>query len=214
MPLYKTISPNATTKILVWKVTETFADLISSVVLSDKTKERLERMKSESHQRAFLSVRRLFQEIGHTDFDLYYDVLGKPHIVGEKHISITHSHHFTAIIISTMPVGIDIEMQREKIIKIATKFCSVEEMGVLCENNKLDFVKNATIFWGAKEAIFKIISEKGISFKNNIFIQPSKRTNKEGFATVHSISGVQEFHFYTEDFEGFTLVYAFKSILS
>jgi phosphopantetheinyl transferase len=31
-----------------------------------------------------------------------------------KHISITHSYQFSAIIISDQTVGIDIELQREK----------------------------------------------------------------------------------------------------
>jgi hypothetical protein len=32
-------------------------------------------MKSEMHQRGFLSVRKLLQTAGYTDFDLYYDEL-------------------------------------------------------------------------------------------------------------------------------------------
>ncbi len=44
----------------------------------------------------------------------------------KNHISITHSHDFSAIIISDETVGIDIELQREKIIRIADKFCDSE----------------------------------------------------------------------------------------
>jgi phosphopantetheinyl transferase len=50
---------------------------------------------------------------------LYYDE-GKPHLKDDKYISISHSHHFSAIIVSKS-VGIDIELQREKIIRIADK---------------------------------------------------------------------------------------------
>jgi phosphopantetheinyl transferase len=62
-------------------------------------------MKSNCTNVLFLSVRRLFQEIGHTDLDLHYDAFGKPHIK-ENYISITHSHE-SAIIISDETVGID-----------------------------------------------------------------------------------------------------------
>ncbi len=91
-----------------------------------KNRTRLEGMKSELHQRGFLSVRKLMQEAGYNDLDLYYDEFGKPHLKDDKYISITHSHHFSAIIISDESVGIDIELQREKIIRIADKFVDTE----------------------------------------------------------------------------------------
>jgi hypothetical protein len=50
-------------------------------------------MKSELHQRGFLSVRKLLQEASYNDFDLSYDELG-PHLKDGKHISITHSYQF------------------------------------------------------------------------------------------------------------------------
>ena len=78
MPLYKTINYNSTTKILVWEITESLEELLGNVVLKEKTQLRLNRMKSEIHQRAFLSVRMLLQESGFNDFDLYYDEFGKP----------------------------------------------------------------------------------------------------------------------------------------
>jgi phosphopantetheinyl transferase len=74
----------------------------------------------------FISVRKLLQEAGYNDLDLYYDELGKPHLKDDKYISISHSHHFSAIIVSNKSVGIDIELQREKIIRIADKFVDQE----------------------------------------------------------------------------------------
>ena len=126
MPLFKTIQFNATTQILVWKISDSYEELFDAIILNEKNSIRLAGMKSEIHQRAFLSVRKLMQHAGFTDFDLYYDEFGKPNLYREKHISITHSHHFSAIIISDQTVGIDIELQREKIIKIAHKFCESE----------------------------------------------------------------------------------------
>ena len=57
-------------------------------------------MKSDLHQRGFLSVRHLLKEVGYSDADLIYDEFGKPHLKDGKHISITHSFTFSAIIIS------------------------------------------------------------------------------------------------------------------
>jgi 4'-phosphopantetheinyl transferase len=100
MPLFKTINHNSNTQILIWKITESFSELFEQVILNDSNRNRLNTMKSEMHQRAFLSVRKLLQIAGFTDLDLYYDAFGKPHLNGDKHISITHSHEFSAIIIS------------------------------------------------------------------------------------------------------------------
>jgi 4'-phosphopantetheinyl transferase len=209
MPLFKTIKFNSTTKILVWKVTESCAELFDQVILNDSNKVRLDGMKSEMHQRAFLSVRKLLQETGHTDLDLYYDEFGKPHLNGEKHISITHSHNFSAIIISDETVGIDIELQRDKITRIADKFCDSEFQFLDLDSD--EYIKKLTVIWGVKEAIFKIRNEKGISFKNHINVCDFKLESKQTIAELHFNSLVKDFKIHFEEIEGFTLVYAFEN---
>jgi hypothetical protein len=57
MPLHKTINFNSSTQILVWKITESYEDLFDKVVLNERSRLRLGGMKSELHQRGFLSVR-------------------------------------------------------------------------------------------------------------------------------------------------------------
>jgi 4'-phosphopantetheinyl transferase len=213
MPLFKTIhfsrSVGATTQILVWKVTESYAELLEQVILNDSNKVRLNGMKSEMHQRAFLSVRKLLQETGHTDLDLYYDEFGKPHLHGEKHISITHSHNFSAIIISDETVGIDIELQRDKITRIADKFCDSEFQFLDLDSD--EYIKKLTVIWGVKEAIFKIRNEKGISFKNHIRVCDFDLESEQTTAELHFNNLVKDFNIHFEEIEGFTLVYAFEN---
>lgn len=213
MPLFKTIqfsrSIGAITQILIWKVTETYAELLEQVVLNDSNRIRLNGMKSEIHQRAFLSVRMLLQETGHTDLDLYYDEFGKPHLHGEKHISITHSHNFSAIIISDETVGIDIELQRDKITRIADKFCDSEFQFLEPEN--ADYIRKLTVIWGAKEAIFKIRNEKGISFKDHIKVESFELQNNKVTSELHFNALVKDFNIHFEEMEDFTLVYAFEN---
>ncbi|MCK8142235.1 4'-phosphopantetheinyl transferase superfamily protein [Flavobacterium sp. I-SCBP12n] len=207
MPLFKTISFNSTTQILVWKITESYQELLDTVVLNEKNSIRLAGMKSPLHQRAFLSVRKLFHLAGYTDFDLYYDEFGKPHLKDGKHISITHSHEFSAIILSDETVGIDMELQRDKIIKIADKFCD-SEFQYLIDNE--EYIRKLTVIWGAKEAIFKIRNEKGISFKNHIKVNAFDLETKEAISELHFDRLIKNFKIYFEEIEGFTLVYAFQ----
>ena len=213
MPLFKTIQFNATTQILVWKISESYEELFDAIILNETNSIRLAGMKSEIHQRAFLSVRKLMQHAGFTDFDLYYDEFGKPNLYREKHISITHSHHFSAIIISDQTVGIDIELQREKIIKIAHKFCE-SEFEFLPEEfdaeSKQEYIRKLTVIWGAKESIFKIRNEKGISFKDHIKANAFELEDKQAIAELHFENLIKDFKIHFEEIEGFTLVYAFQ----
>jgi 4'-phosphopantetheinyl transferase len=209
MPLYKTIILNPSTQILVWEITESFQELFDAVVLNDSNANRLNGMKSEMHQRAFLSVRKLFQEAGYTDFDLYYDEFGKPHLYDGKHISITHSHQFSAIILSDAVVGIDVELQREKIIRIADKFAD-SEFSFLNPNEKAEYIRKLTVIWGAKEAVFKIRNEKGISFKDHIKVSAFEMNNAQTKTELHFDDLIRDFKVCFEEFEDFTLVYVFE----
>ncbi|KAB1156110.1 4'-phosphopantetheinyl transferase family protein [Flavobacterium luteum] len=209
MPVYKTINFNTATQILVWKITESFEQLFNEVQLNEKSKLRLNGMKSVLHQRAFLSVRKLLQEIGYTDYDLFYDEFGKPHLNDGNHISITHSHEFSALIISNQKVGIDIEMQREKIKNIADKFIDYE-FNYLNKEDTQDYLSKLTVIWGVKESIFKIRNEPGISFKKNIKVNSFQLANKQALAWLKMDMIKEPFSVFFEEIENFTLVYAFE----
>lgn len=211
MPLYKISELDSNTKIYVWKITETYDELFEEVILNDRTFARLQGMKSEVHQRAFLSVRKLLQEAGYSDLDLYYDEFGKPHLKDETHISITHSFDFSALILSDKKVGIDIEYRREKIILIADKFINFNESEFLDRQNAEDYISKLTVIWGVKEAIFKIRNEKGISFKDHIFISPfeMKKNKTEALLTFGNLN--KKFPVFFEEIEDYTLVYTLEN---
>lgn len=212
MPLYKTIHHNSNTQILIWNITESFEQLNQEVQLNEKSQLRLNGMKSEMHQRAFLSVRKLLALAGYSDFDLYYDEFGKPHLIDEKQISITHSHHFSAIIVSNEAVGIDIEMQRDIILKIVHKFVNDEELNRLQKTDLTDYIKKLTVKWGAKEAIFKIKNEKGISFRNHIEVAPFELNQTQTTADLNFNGAEQKFNIHFSELDtNFTLVYAFEN---
>ena len=166
MSLHKIITLKEKTRVLIWKITESFDELFKQVALKEASLSRLESMKSESHQKGFLSVRKLLNELGYSDFDLYYDKFGKPHLNDGKHISISHSRSFSAIAVSDEIIGIDLEQLKEKTLKIAPRFMDISHLENLSQDEQ---IKKATIVWGIKEAIFKIKNKKGISFPDHIF---------------------------------------------
>lgn len=208
MPLYKTTAFDPETTISVWEITETFEDLFDQVLLNDTNLIRLNNMKSEMHQRGFLSVRMLLQTAGYSDNDLYYDAFGKPHLSDGRHISITHSFGFSSIIISNKNTGIDIELQREKILLIADKFIDTEFD--FLEREAEDYIRKLTVIWGVKEAIFKIQNEVGISFKDHISVFPFEISDGKTSAILTFANLNKEFAIYFEEIGNFTLVYAFE----
>jgi 4'-phosphopantetheinyl transferase len=209
MPLFKSFHPRVQTQIYVWEITESFNELFRSVSLKDKSLARLENMKSAQHQCGFLSVRCLLQEAGYSDFDLMYSEDGKPHLANGLFISITHSFGFSSIIISTDPVGIDIELRRPLIKKIGPKFC-LSEYEYLAPESK-DYVRQLTVIWGAKEAVFKIVNMEGISFKNHIFVNNFKMESNETLAFLDFNSIQRQFEVYFMELKEYTLVYLFES---
>lgn len=211
MPLYKVINHSVDTTIFVWRIEESSLDLFDSVVIADKSVVRLAGMKSDLHRRGFLSVRMLLQQAGYSDNDLFYDDLGKPHLSDGKHISISHSYNFATIVISTVPVGIDMEKIREKMAVIAPRF--MEDNFSFPSSEDSEYIRKLTIVWGVKEAIFKVRNEKGISFKNHIKVEPFEMLSQNGLAHLHFQGLHQVFEMHFLQLQNFILVYVFETDL-
>ncbi len=208
MSLLKIKALNETTQLYVWKITETFDELFQSIVLKDVSLARLEGMKSESHQKGFLSVRRLLMEAGYNDFDLFYDEFGKPHLQDGKHISISHSNDFSVIVISDQNVGADLEILKEKTVQIAPRFM---DMGHLINLSDDDLLKKATVVWGIKESVFKIKNEIGISFKDHIFENDFSINDKKCTVELRLNNKVECFDILFDFIENYVFVCAFES---
>jgi phosphopantetheinyl transferase len=209
MPLLKTIALNDYTQLFVWKITETFDELFCSVALKDVSLARVESMKSESHQRGYLAVRRLLMEAGYSDFDLYYDEFGKPHLVNGKHISISHSHDFSVIVLSDVNVGADLEILKEKTLKLAPRYMDVSHLENLSKSDELIKV---TVVWGIKESVFKIKNEIGISFKDHIFEDNFNLEDKKCGVSLQFNDKTERFNIVFEFIENYVFVCAFSSI--
>ena len=87
---------------------------------------------------------------------------------GQGFVSLTHTPGYAAAIFHReQPVGIDMDLIREKILKIGFRFL---------DNSELDFLENDpihyTMAWSAKESIFKCQGKRGVSFRENILLEP------------------------------------------
>ncbi|HEY5688519.1 MAG TPA: 4'-phosphopantetheinyl transferase superfamily protein [Yeosuana sp.] len=206
MPLYKSITPNSQTTVKIWKITESYDELMASISLKLENADRVLGMKSELHQRGFLSVRCLLLAFGYEDADLFYDENGKPHLKDGKYISITHSFTFSAVIISEGMVGIDIEKQRDKITMIAHKFIDYE-FNYLNEVD-VDYIKKLTAIWCVKESLYKLYATPELSFKKHCLVIPFSINDTTTVAWIDYKNRKQRYNINFLEFEGFTCAYA------
>ncbi len=207
MPLYKTITIDQNTNLLIWKIEESYESLCEGIELTDHCQNRVDNMKSEMHRRGFMSIRHLLAVVGYTDHDLYYDDFGKPYLKDGKEISITHSYEFSGIIISDRPVGIDIEKQRDKIDRIAHKFIGSEDEFVAKQDRECR-TRVLTVVWGAKESLYKLYATAGLSFEQHIHIVPFDLKVPFTAGSISYNNNISHYDITFIEFEGFTCVYA------
>jgi 4'-phosphopantetheinyl transferase len=209
MPLYKSIRIEPDIEIYLWKLEESETTLMQGIQLTPNSLSRYRGMRSATHRRGFLSIRHLLGLAGYSDLELHYHPNGKPSLEDGKYISISHSFDFTGIILSpTYQVGIDIELQRSKILRIANRFAAPAETDF--SGNELELVQKLTKVWCAKEAIYKIMSLPGLSFLHQIQIDPFTEGNNKTTARVTFQDKEEVFEVFFYEFEGYTMGWSRK----
>ena len=209
MALYKTITPNSQTTVKIWKITESYSDLLKPLTLKTESLQRVNGMKSEIHQRGFLSVRHLLRSFGYRDEDLYYDEFGKPHLKDGKYISISHSFTFSGVAISSQEVGIDIEKRRDKIEVIAHKFVDYE-FNYLDKSEK-NYINKLTVIWCIKESLYKLFATPGMLFKDHFLVIPFMLRDETTFSWIDFGEIKQPYQAHFLEFEDFTCAFTLPS---
>ena len=209
MPLYKTITPNSQTTVKIWKITESFDELKEPLTLKRESLKRVNGMKSEIHQRGFLSVRHLLRSFGYTDKDLFYDERGKPHLKDGKYISISHSFTFSGVILSDQKVGIDIEKQRDKIGIIAHKFVDYEFEYL--EREAENYIRKLTVIWCIKESLYKVFATPGMLFRDHFLVIPFMLDEEQTVSWIDFNEKKYRYQVEFLEFDGYTCAFTLPS---
>jgi phosphopantetheinyl transferase len=163
----KNIDPQ--TSFALWKIDEQADELIAQLQLKDHEKLYLETLNNGKRNLHWLSTRVLLRTMLNTSsyIDCRVDEHGKPYLANSPHfISLSHSFDYAAVMISeNKPVGIDIELIKDKIERIGHKFMNAEELSFMDTNHQTEHMY---ICWCAKEAIYKLHGKKNVSFLKNI----------------------------------------------
>jgi 4'-phosphopantetheinyl transferase len=112
---------------------------------------------------------------------IHYDAYGAPYIEGEGFISISHAKGLVGIAFSKdFPVGLDLEKIDTRLLKLCSKFLSLEEKESLNTSSALEMTK----VWSGKEALYKIAGRKGIIFSTELHLSLLENNRWKG--RIHS----------------------------
>lgn len=181
MPLHQRVNIDEQTRILIWHIEEPLEQLKKDLKLAKADEIRLQKRKILSHQKEFLASRRLLLEAGIPPHSLSHDPNGIPRLESGQQLSITHTKNLAGIALGTKPLGIDIEVFRPKIHRIATRFLHTEESFALKDDH---VIEKLTLIWTAKEALYKALNQKGIIFSEQLLVTPFQWGDKKGSAKV------------------------------
>ena len=165
MALIRDIHTEEGARILIWQDKEPLDFFQSKIHLSKKDKDRLTRYTNERRQKDLVISRYLIQSLI-PEASIDYKESGKPFLIGStSKISISHTKDIVAIILHpNKRVAIDIEYLSPRIVKLRNRFLSPAELKVATD------IPFYTLFWSAKETLFKLDKNQGLDFKMELAI--------------------------------------------
>ncbi|MBR5609966.1 MAG: 4'-phosphopantetheinyl transferase superfamily protein [Bacteroidales bacterium] len=209
MGLYskRTLDNGAT--IAIWEITESEDDLrtLCSPIPNDELEE-LEILRSEARRKEKLAVRALLNELYPEKVYLGHHDNGKPYIQNcADEISISHTNRFVAIIThDEEDVGIDIECVNRDFSAVEKKALSEEEIDDLSDKNHN---LQLAIYWCAKEAIYKRMSQRRVDFAEQIELEKftPRRDGELEAVFIHKDGEEEEFELEYEMVEDHVMVW-------
>lgn len=194
----------------IWEISESVDELYAQISLSPEEEQIFSALKTPQRKQHWLSYRMILPYLVREDelSAISYDEYGKPYLNnGVRHISVSHSGKFSALIASPVhSVGVDIERMDNKISKVAHKFLNDREM---IEAGHSFSVESLFAIWGAKETLYKLHGKRDILFREHIYIAPFI-PQQEGvvYGTIQTDKGDKSFPVYYQMLDGYVLTYA------
>jgi phosphopantetheinyl transferase len=187
MPLFYQHNINDSIKLAVWQITENEEFFLEKVSIKKEI--------VHSHKRLQRLAGRYLLQLLNPDFPFHLIEIAqskKPLLSnGKLHFSISHCKDFAAAIVSeNKAVGIDVELITPKIELVKKRFLRESELD-LCSTfsdqpSMLEY-QLLTLFWSAKESIFKWYGKGQLSFKNNMSLNEVCYEDGQGFINANFI---------------------------
>ena len=181
MPLDKELDFKFKTRVILWKIEETEDELLKFITLSLTEKEKFKKRKSPKHRLEFLGSRAAMISLG-IDLDKFlFNDNGAPYLTDHRYCSISHTDGYGAVVVSDNKTGVDVEIYKDKITRIASKFVHPAEGFV---NKSKNYLKMLTRLWTVKESVYKAFGVPGIHFSKAIQVDPFQLQDQQGTARL------------------------------
>lgn len=201
MPLFQQKNIAHNIKVGVWHITENQEDLINKANALKIDLTKIPETKSDIRIKQWVATRLLVNHF-FSDAEIVYDELGKPFLSNEWNISISHSGEYVAIILNEKEnCGIDIEKISSKVERIKHKFLNNNDLKTITSHEHL------TLFWGAKEALYKYYGKKEVLFIENLFIKGFTMQNNSFKGIIDMPNFKVEIKMKWEKIDDYVLVY-------
>ena len=190
--LIKDLDDDYHSRLGVWQITESEEELRKLCSVPSDELEEISYIRNESLRKQKLAVRALLEALFDEKVYLNHHDNGKPYIENSSiNLSITHTTKYVAIIYNdTEEVGIDCESLDRDFSAVEKRALSEEEI------EDLDYEKRneqLAIYWCAKEAVYKKMSQYNVDFAEQIEIDNFRlRGEGELDATFISKDGYEE----------------------
>lgn len=174
MPL-STVAPVADHALLgLWHLTETVEELWALLPSPAHYRQHLPAGQHEARTREWLAGRvlahRLLPQLGQAQALLENDANGRPYFPQQPALAVSLSHSgewVAALVAKSGRVGTDVELVRAKAQQLAPRFLSEAEQA-----NAGDDVVKHSLYWSAKETLYKLHSRRALVFKEHIQLDP------------------------------------------
>ena len=169
--LIKDLDDDYHSRLGVWQITESEQELMSLTSIPSDEMEEISYIKSESLRKQKLAVRALLDSMFEEKVYLSHHDNGKPYIENcATNISITHTNKYVAVIINDgdEEVGIDCESLDRDFSAVEKKALSEDEIEDLDDDKRNE---QLAIYWCAKEAVYKKMSQYNVDFAEQIEIE-------------------------------------------
>jgi len=125
--------------------------------------------------------------------DIVISVSGKPILIDNSYFfSISHTNEYVAAIVSKHEnVGIDIEKVSSKIMGVLKRVLSNSELNTIDKQNWAETYQAEILMWCIKEAVYKWLGEKNISFQNDINVVEIDNVNKRAIVEIKTCKTFQ-----------------------
>jgi len=195
-------------KIIIWQSTESLDELLKEAALNEKDYAEYCSFQSETRKREWVTVRTALRHLlPGENAGITYDNNRRPHLIGSKSISISHSGPYIAVMVADEKhIGIDIEEIHPRIDVLAKKFVNEEEFTFIDQKNRFEKLH---VIWGAKEVLYKIYSRGGVDFKKDLHVNQFEYSTKgECKAFIKKFDLEESFIVYYESLGGYMIAYA------